>query len=83
VAKAGNVVDAINSNPNDEDYLKFMGEIMMIGLPMPLVEQLSNAAKERNLTLAQLLSHALDDYVKKTKPKMEESTSGRRLLTEG
>lgn len=36
-----------------------MTDIYMVGVPMPMYKALSDAAAKRNMTFAQLLSHAL------------------------
>jgi len=41
-----------------------MTDIYMIGVPMPIYKALSDHAAGRNMTFAQLLSHAFDTVLK-------------------
>ncbi len=81
MAKANELITAIQTSYTDENHLQMMSEMVMIGLPLPTVKALSDAAAVRNLTLAQILSEAINDYLRKTESRIP--SAGPKLLTEG
>lgn len=81
MAQAKSIITAMKTGLSEQDQLEMMGEMVMIGLPLPTVRALSDAAKARNMTLAQVLAQAISEYLKKTESRIPDSA--RRLLTEG
>jgi len=51
-----------------------IGDMVLLFVPGETYRALSDAAKARNMTVAQLMANALDEYIK--------STSDKKLLTE-
>lgn len=58
--------------PTEADGRHAFEQMVFCALPAPLFKQLSEAASERRITLAQLLSTAVADYLKKTEPTTAE-----------
>lgn len=80
MGKARELIDAVEVKFTENQQIQAMGEMVMIALPMQTVRALSDAAAVRNLTFAQVLSHAINEYLKKTESRQHQ---GPRLLTEG
>ena len=62
------VFDARRDLPTEREVKVSMSDMTFLALPMPLFTQLSDAAAKRQITLAQLLSTAVSDYLKNTEP---------------
>jgi hypothetical protein len=52
--------------PTEPEARGLLNDLVMLALPMSLFKDLSDAALKRNMTLPQLLSAAVVDYLKKT-----------------
>ncbi len=52
--------------PTEADARAAFNDLVLLALPITLYKQLSDAAMKRNLTLQQLLSNAVQEYLKKT-----------------
>ena len=52
--------------PTPEEVRGHLNDLVLLALPTSLFKQLSDAAMKRNMTLPQLLSNAVTDYLKKT-----------------
>lgn len=79
-AKASAVAfKAEESLPTEADARSVLEQMVFCTLPAPLFKLLSDAAAERQMTLAQLLSTAVSEYLKKTEP----NTAGDTHSTEG
>ena len=52
--------------PSAEDVRHHLNDMVLLTLPTLLFKQLSDAALKRNMTLPQLLSTAVTDYLKRT-----------------
>lgn len=71
----------VSPKTTEADHLRTMDEMMFVALPMPTVKALSDAASARNMTFAQVLAAAIDEFLKKTESR--GVPSGPRMLTEG
>lgn len=60
--------DAHSDPATERQVQASMSDMTFLALPMPLFIQLSDAAAKRQITLAQLLSTAVSDYLKDTEP---------------
>lgn len=74
MAIKGSAVESAPIPATEKQALAVLGEMVFLAVPMPLFNQLSDEAAKRNQTLAQLLSAALSEYLKKS--------IGPQLLTE-
>jgi hypothetical protein len=52
--------------PVEREARSAINDLVLLALPTLLFKQLSDAARDRNMTLPQLLSTAVLDYLKKT-----------------
>ena len=52
--------------PTQTDARSAMNDLVLLALPTKLFKQLSDEAMKRNMTLPQLMSAAVVDYIKKT-----------------
>jgi predicted DNA-binding ribbon-helix-helix protein len=57
-----------SAEPTEEQARAALGQMTFFALPMALFRELSDAAAKRQMTLPQLLSTAVSDYLKKTEP---------------
>jgi len=59
-----------SKSPTDRavEALKNFNDITMIGIPSELLRRLHSEAARRNMTFAELLGRALEEYLKRTEP---------------
>jgi hypothetical protein len=61
----GRAVESAPIVPTQTQAISGLGELVFLAVPTPLFKELSDEAANRNLTLAQLLSAAVSEYLKK------------------
>lgn len=61
---AKSLAEVLMQDQQREGQIPGMDEIMLIGLPLPLVRTLTRLATERNMTLGSLLAACISSYLK-------------------
>ncbi len=59
-------VEVAEKPPTEREVQQHLNDIVLLAVPTVLFKQLSDEAIKRNMTLPQLLSTAIQDYLKKT-----------------